>query len=82
LHAVADQGVPIRDIAGVIGRHLSLPVVSVAPEDAAGHFTWMAAFLGLDSPASGTLTRELTGWQPTQPGLIADLEKGHYFGEA
>jgi nucleoside-diphosphate-sugar epimerase len=82
LHAVADQGVPIRDIAGVIGRHLSLPVVSVAPEDAAGHFTWMAAFLGLDSPASSTLTRELTGWQPTQPGLIEDLEKGHYFSKA
>jgi nucleoside-diphosphate-sugar epimerase len=82
LHAVADQGVPIRDIAGVIGRHLRLPVVSVAPEDAAGHFTWMAGFLGLDSPASSALTRELTGWQPTQPGLIEDLEKGHYFSQA
>jgi nucleoside-diphosphate-sugar epimerase len=82
LHAIADEGVPIRDVAGVIGRHLSLPVVSVAPEDAAGHFTWMAAFLGLDSPASSTLTRELTGWQPTQPGLIEDLEKGHYFAKA
>jgi len=82
LHAIADQGVPIRDIAGVIGRHLCLPVASVAPEDAAGHFTWMAAFLGLDSPASSTLTREPTGWQPTQPGLIEDLEKGHYFTRA
>jgi hypothetical protein len=45
----------------------------------AGHFTWLAGFIGLDSPASSTLTRELLGWQPTQPGLIEDLEKGHYF---
>jgi nucleoside-diphosphate-sugar epimerase len=82
LHAVADQGVPIRDIAAVIGRHLGVPTASVAPGDAAGHFTWLAAFLGLDIPASSTLTRELTGWQPTQPGLIDDLEKGHYFGNA
>ena len=49
------------------------------PGDAAGHFTWLTAFLGLDIPASSTLTRELTGWQPTQPGLIEDLEKGHHF---
>ena len=79
LHAVADEGVPIRDIAKVIGRHLNLPVVSIAPEDAAGHFTWLAGFLGLDSPASSALTRELLGWQPTHPGLIDDLDKGHYF---
>jgi len=82
LHAVADQGVPIRAIAEVIGRHLDLPVVSIAPEDAAGHFTWLAHFLAFDSPASSTLTRELLGWQPTQPGLIEDLEKGHYFNNA
>ena len=82
LHAVADEGVPIRDVAEVIGRHLSLPVVSVAPENAAGHFTWLAGFLGLDSPASSALTRELAGWQPTHPGLIEDLEKGHYFRTA
>jgi nucleoside-diphosphate-sugar epimerase len=79
LHAVADEGVPIRDIAEVIGRHLNLPVVSIAPEDAAGHFTWLAGFLAADSPASSTLTRELLGWHPTQPGLIDDLDKGHYF---
>jgi nucleoside-diphosphate-sugar epimerase len=79
LHAIADQGVPIRDVADVIGRHLNLPVVSIAPEDAGKHFTWLASFLGLDSPASSELTRELLGWQPTQPGLIEDLEKGHYF---
>ncbi len=79
LHAVADEGVPIRDIAEVIGRHLDVPVVSVSPEDAPEHFTWLAGFLGADSPASSTLTRELLGWQPTQPGLIDDLDKGHYF---
>jgi nucleoside-diphosphate-sugar epimerase len=81
LHPVADEGVPIREIAEVIGRHLDIPVVSIAPEDAGGHFTWMAAFLALDAPASSTLTRELLGWQPTQPGLIADLDEGHYFKE-
>jgi nucleoside-diphosphate-sugar epimerase len=79
LHAVADEGVPIRDIAEVIGRHLDLPVVSISPEDAGGHFTWMAGFLGIDSPASSALTRELLGWQPTHPGLIDDLDQGHYF---
>jgi nucleoside-diphosphate-sugar epimerase len=79
LHAVADEGVPIRDIAEVIGRHLDLPVVSIAPEDAGEHFTWLAGFLGLDAPASSALTREQMGWQPTQPGLIEDLEQGHYF---
>jgi len=82
LHAVADEGVPIRDIAAVIGRHLQLPVESLAPEDAAAHFTWMAGFIGLDSPASSALTRELMGWQPVQPGLIDDLDQGHYFRTA
>jgi nucleoside-diphosphate-sugar epimerase len=81
LHAVADEGVPICDIAKVIGRHLDLPVVAVSPADAAEHFAWLAGFLALDSPASSALTRELLGWQPTQPGLIEDLDKGHYFGK-
>jgi nucleoside-diphosphate-sugar epimerase len=79
LHAVADEGVPIRDVAEVIARHLKLPVTSVAPEDAGEHFSWMGGFLGLDAPASSALTRELLGWQPTQPGLIEDLDQGHYF---
>jgi nucleoside-diphosphate-sugar epimerase len=82
LHAVADEGVPIRDIAEVIGRHLDLPVASISPEDAGEHFTWLAGFLAVDSPASSALTRELLGWQPTQPGLIADLGQGHYFQQA
>lgn len=63
----------------MIGRHLGLPVSSVAPDDAAGHFTWLAAFLGMDSPVSSAHTRELLGWRPTRPGLIDDLDKGHYF---
>ncbi|MFJ8006291.1 SDR family oxidoreductase [Streptomyces fagopyri] len=79
LHGVAEQGVEIRAVAEVIGRHLDVPVTAVAPEDAAGHFAWLGAFLGLDSPASNTLTRELVGWEPTGPGLLEDLDKGHYF---
>jgi nucleoside-diphosphate-sugar epimerase len=79
LHAVADQGVPIRDVAEVIGRHLDLPVVSISPGDAVEHFTWLARFLAADSPASSAMTRELLGWQPVNPGLIDDLDQGHYF---
>jgi nucleoside-diphosphate-sugar epimerase len=79
LHAVADEGVTIRDIAEVIGRHLDVPVVSVSPDDAAAHFTWLAGFLAADSPASSARTRASLGWQPTRPGLIDDLEAGHYF---
>jgi len=79
LHGLTEEGVAIRDIAEVIGRHLDVPVVSISPEDAGEHFTWLAGFLGLDSPASSALTRELLGWQPTQPGLVADLDEGHYF---
>jgi nucleoside-diphosphate-sugar epimerase len=82
LHAVADEGVPIHDIAEVIGQHLHLPVDSIAPENAGKHFAWLAGFLAADSPASSALTRELLGWQPTQPGLIADLDQGHYFRRA
>jgi nucleoside-diphosphate-sugar epimerase len=81
LHAVADEGVPVRDIAEVIGRHLDLPVVSIAPEDAGEHFTWLAGFLALDAPASSVLTREQLGWQPTHRGLIEDLDEEHYFRE-
>ncbi len=82
LRAVADEGIPIRDIAEVIGRHLDLPVVSISTEDATEHFTWLAGLLGLDSPASSALTRDLVGWQPTHPGLIEDLNEGHYFRAA
>jgi nucleoside-diphosphate-sugar epimerase len=82
LHAVADEDVPVREIAEVIGRHLELPVLSVSPEDAGAHFTWLGGFLGLDAPATSALTRELLGWQPTQAGLIEDLDAGHYFEQS
>jgi nucleoside-diphosphate-sugar epimerase len=79
LHAVADEGVPIRAIAEVIGRHLDLPVVSVPADEASEHFGFLAGFLAADNPVSSALTRELLGWQPTHPGLIEDLDKGYYF---
>jgi nucleoside-diphosphate-sugar epimerase len=79
LHAVADEGVPVREIAEVIGRQLDVPVQSIAAPDVGAHFTWLAGFIGLDSPASSAATRELLAWQPTHPGLIEDLEQGHYF---
>ena len=78
-HAIGDEGVPFREIAEVIGRRLNVPVVSKSPEEAREHFGWMAHFAGVDCPASGRRTRELLGWQSTQPGLIADLENGRYF---
>jgi nucleoside-diphosphate-sugar epimerase len=76
LHAVADEGVPVRDFAAVIGRHLNLPTASVPAED----FGFLGAVLAVDQPASSALTRELLGWRPDQPGLIEDLDQGHYFG--
>jgi len=79
VHAVGEEGVPLRAIATVIGQQLAIPVRSIPAEDAGAHFGWLGAFLGMDTPASSTLTRELLGWQPAQPGLIADLELGHYF---
>ena len=79
LHGVADEAVPFRDIAAVIGRHLNLPVTAISREEADGHFGWMAPFALLDSPASSALTQKRFGWLPEHPGLIADLDEGHYF---
>jgi nucleoside-diphosphate-sugar epimerase len=78
-HAVAEEGVPVRDIAEVIGRGLKVPVVAMSPEEAAAHFGWLGMFAGLDVPASSAQTREKLGWNPTGPGLIADLEQMRYF---
>jgi nucleoside-diphosphate-sugar epimerase len=79
LHGVVEEGVRIRGIAEVIGRQLELPVRSISPDQAREHFGFLAGFLAADIPASSALTRELMGWEPTQPGLIEDLEQSHYF---
>ncbi len=78
-HGVADEGVPTREIAEVIGRHLNVPAVSKSREEAAAHFGWIAAFFGMDGAASSALTQKRMGWRPVQPGLIADLNARHYF---
>ena len=79
LHAAADEGIPTREIAGAIGRHLAVPVTSVAPEAALEHLGFMAFVLQMDGAASSTWTREALGWEPTEVGLLEDLELGHYF---
>ncbi len=80
LHAVGEEGIPMREIAQVIGRSLGVPARSVTVEEAQqGMPAFLAAFLSFDIPASSALTQELLGWRPTQPGLIDDLEQGHYF---
>jgi nucleoside-diphosphate-sugar epimerase len=76
LHAVGDEGVPVRKIADVIGHHLNLPTASVPAQD----FGFLGQILAVDQPASSALTGDLLGWRPVQPGLIEDLDKGHYFG--
>lgn len=74
-HAVAEEGVAFRDFAEVIGRGLKLPTVSLSPEEAAVHFGWLGMFAALDLAASSEQTRRQLGWQPTGPGLLADLEQ-------
>ncbi|ESZ34156.1 MULTISPECIES: SDR family oxidoreductase [unclassified Mesorhizobium] len=78
-HAVAEQGVASKEIAEIIGRRLGLPVVSIGPEDAAAHFGFLGHFIGRDLSASSEQTRTALGWQPTGPGLIADLDRARYF---
>jgi nucleoside-diphosphate-sugar epimerase len=78
-HAVAEEGVPLREIAEAIGRGLKLPVVSKTPEQAAEHFGFLGFFAGGDMPASSAQTQQRLGWHPTGPGLIADLEQMRYF---
>jgi nucleoside-diphosphate-sugar epimerase len=79
-HAIAEEGVPFRDIAAVIGKRLGVPVISVPPEKAADHFGWFAMFAAVDTPASSARTREALGWTPGQLGLIEDLDQPCYFG--
>ena len=78
-HAVADEGVPFKAIAEVIGRRLGVPVVSKSPEEASGHFGWIARFAGMDMPVSSARTRSVLRWEPDQPSLIADIDRDNYF---
>jgi nucleoside-diphosphate-sugar epimerase len=78
VHAVAEGGIPTRDIAAAIGDHLGVPTVSVPPADAEAHFGWLGGFFGADAAASNDRTRELLGWEPTGPTLLADIAAGAY----
>jgi nucleoside-diphosphate-sugar epimerase len=82
LQATDDEGIPVRAIAETIGRQLSLPVESVAADSAYDHFGWIGPLFSVDAPATSIRTRALLGWQPTQDGLLDDLDAGHYFKEA
>ena len=77
-NGIGDGGIPVCEIAAIIGKNLNLPVVSISPEEAANHFGWMSRFIVIDCPASSNKTRELLGWQPTHIGLIADMEKNYF----
>ncbi|KLU64445.1 dTDP-6-deoxy-L-talose 4-dehydrogenase (NAD(+)) [Desulfosporosinus acididurans] len=81
LDGVGDEGIPFCYIAGVISRHLNVPLISISHEEAESHFSYLgfSAIAALDIPRSSVLTQELLGWRPIQPGLIADLEQGYYF---
>jgi hypothetical protein len=73
------EGVPIREIAEIFAKHLDIPAVSVTAEQVGEYLGFLGGFWGFDGPASAQITRDLLGWEPTRPGLIADLEEGHYF---
>jgi nucleoside-diphosphate-sugar epimerase len=79
LHAVADEGVPFREIAAAMGRHLGVPTASVTPADSVEHFAHLGHFVALDSPATAVVTRELLAWEPTGPSLLEDLDQDHYY---
>src|SRR5271166_6630103 len=78
-NAVAEEGVPLREIAEAIGRGLNVPVVAKSSEEAGEHFGWLGVFVGVDVPASSALTQERLGWRPTQTGLISDLNHARDF---
>jgi nucleoside-diphosphate-sugar epimerase len=81
-HGVADEGVPFRDIAQAIGRHLNVPIVSKSLEEAPDHFGWISHFVSIDCPASSAQTQEQLGWRPTNPSLLADIGRRSYFEAA
>jgi nucleoside-diphosphate-sugar epimerase len=82
LHAVADEGIPFRDIAAAIGRGAGVPTVSISASEAGEHFAFLGTFAGVDNPVSSEVTRKVLGWEPAHPGLLEDLEHGHYFGQS
>ncbi|MGC4866715.1 SDR family oxidoreductase [Micromonospora sp. DT53] len=79
LHGAADEGVSFQHIAAAIGRNLDIPVRSIGPDEADDYFGFLGAFAQMDNPTSSAITRDLLGWAPSHPGLIADLDEGHYF---
>ena len=78
-HATDEEGVPFKEIAGVIGRGLNVPVVAKSAEEAADHFGWFARFAGIDAATSSARTRAQLGWEPKQIGLLADIAHPSYF---
>ena len=80
-HAIAEEGVPFKQIAEVIGRRLNIPVVSKSPDEAAEHFGWFAMFARMDAPTSSARTRSTLEWKPEQSGLIADIDHPAYFAQ-
>ena len=78
-HGVAEEGIPFRSIAEVIGRQLSIPVETVSAREAAKHFSWFGAFAATDNPTSSQRTRDQLGWEPTGPELLTDLHGSSYF---
>jgi nucleoside-diphosphate-sugar epimerase len=81
LHAVAEEGIPFRDIAAAIGRGAGVPTASISASDAGERFGFLGGFVGVDNPTSSEVTRKVLGWEPEYPGLIDDLEHGHYFDQ-
>jgi hypothetical protein len=79
---VGDEGIPFRLIAETIGRHLGVPTAAIPADQAQAHFGFLASIVPLDNPTSSARTQQLLGWQPAHPGLIADLDLGHYFTAA
>ncbi len=79
LHAVGEEGVPIREVAEAFAAHLGVPAVSVTAEQAGEYVGFLGGFWGIDGPAANEITRDLLRWQPAHPALIADLKEGHYF---
>jgi nucleoside-diphosphate-sugar epimerase len=82
LHAVQDEGVAVRDIASVVARQLGVSIKVKSAEEAGDYFGFLAQMIALDIPASSAKTRELLDWHPVEPGLLADLDEGHYFATA